>query len=141
MNKIKLLQKNYDVAVEKFELKKEAILKREEEKHKDNPELFFKNWDIMLKETAIDRLFLRKLRYKIEEVTEVIWENIPDYGDQMTMKHFKENCDAGGFIDYDGSGSYASKTKMSNIGIVPSDFKRGTIHKNKEFTHIIWFNR
>jgi len=141
MNKMRFLQKNYDAAVEQFEIKKESILKMEEDKNKNNPDLFFKNWEIMLKETAIDRLFLRKLRFKIEEITEIIWEDIPEYGDLMTMEEFKECCDCGGFIDYDGFGNYASIKKMSNVGIVPSDFRRKTIHNNTKFTHIVWFNK
>lgn len=61
------------------------------------------------------------------------------FGNLYTMKEFIENCKAGNFIDYDGSGNYATKQKESNITILPSD-----IHHNEyrnDFTHVRWYNK
>jgi len=66
-------------------------------------------------------------------------EDIPSYGDHMRFEDFKECCDSGGFIDYDGSGNYATKDKMSSIGIWASDITEG-VHRT-DFTHVVWFNK
>ena len=57
----------------------------------------------------------------------------------MPIEHFIECVNSGGFIDYDGSGNYATATQMSNITITPSRVKAGMIRK--DFTHVVWFNR
>lgn len=67
------------------------------------------------------------------------YEDLPDYGDVMTLKKFISCCKSGGFIDYDGSGNYIKDGKMSNISISPSDIKFGNVRK--DFDQIIWFNR
>lgn len=141
MESFKILEREYEVLSEAFDRKKEAILKREEIKNQNNPNKFFQNWEVMLEETKPDRLALRNKKFEIEKLKVVEWEDIPEYGDHMTMEDFKGYCDGGGFIDYDGSGNYASETHMSNISISPSDFKINNIHKNKDFTHIVWFNK
>jgi hypothetical protein len=64
-------------------------------------------------------------------------------GDLFTLEDFIKNCECGGFIDYDGSGSYSKeidgKLMESNISIYPSDIKFKSIRK--DFTHVIWYNR
>jgi hypothetical protein len=60
-------------------------------------------------------------------------------GDRMTIEHFKACVGEGGFIDYDGYGTYIKDEKMSNIDIAPSDVKAGMIRP--EFDEIIWFNK
>jgi hypothetical protein len=64
-------------------------------------------------------------------------------GDLFTIKEFIENCEDGGFIDYDGSGNYAKevngKMMESNISIFPSDIKNKSIRV--DFTHVLWYNR
>jgi len=60
-------------------------------------------------------------------------------GDRMSIEDFIANVECGGFIDYDGYGTYIMDEKMSNIDIVPSDVKAGMIRK--EFKEILWFNR
>ena len=65
--------------------------------------------------------------------------DVPDYGDVMSLKDFIECCKDGGFIDYDGSGTYAKDGKLSNISIFPSDVKHNSVRK--DFDTIIWFNR
>jgi hypothetical protein len=77
----------------------------------------------------------RELRMLIEPSMELI----PEYGDHMTIVSFIDNCKAGGFIDYDGSGNYATDKEMSDISVYPSDIKAGKYRK--DFTHIVWFNK
>lgn len=66
-------------------------------------------------------------------------DELPNYGDVMTLKDFVSCCKCGGFIDYDGSGNYMKDGKISNINILPSDVKYGMVRK--DFDQIIWFNR
>jgi hypothetical protein len=66
-------------------------------------------------------------------------EPIPDYGDHMTLEEFTKSVQGGCFIDWDGSGYYATATEMSHIPARPSEIIEGSI--NKEFTHVVWFNK
>jgi len=68
---------------------------------------------------------------------------LPDYGDHMTFEQFKAACDAGGFVDDDGSGFYATATNEADIPIYPSDFKYSFGEKwiRKDFTHVVWYNK
>lgn len=65
--------------------------------------------------------------------------DISDYAHHMTLKEFIGSVNSGGFIDYDGSGNYATKDKESNITIIPSDITEGVYRK--DFTHVVWYNR
>jgi hypothetical protein len=64
---------------------------------------------------------------------------LDDYGDLMTMEHFKGNVECGGFIDYDGYGYYSDGKKKSNITVYPSDIVSGQYRD--DFTHVVWYNR
>ena len=64
---------------------------------------------------------------------------IPDYGDHMTMVDFLECCECGGFIDYDGSGCYATAEQKTNIGVIPSDVAKCKL--DPRWTHVVWFNK
>ena len=67
-------------------------------------------------------------------------EPMPDYGDLFPVLEFVERCNLGLFIDYDGTGYYATKEGYSRAHEAqPSEIKAGNI--NKEFTHVAWFNR
>ena len=67
-------------------------------------------------------------------------EDIPNYGHHMTLTEFIDDCKIGPmFTDDDGTGYYATKDKMSNIYIEPSDITSG-IYRN-DFTHVVWFNK
>ncbi len=66
-------------------------------------------------------------------------ENIPDYGDVYTVEGFLEDCNSGYLTDDDGSGYYATESSMSRIEASPSLFRQGII--NKDFTHVVWFNK
>lgn len=88
---------------------------------------------------------------------EIKLEKIPDYGHHMTLEHFIECCMDGGFIDYDGYGKYATATQMSNKSVYPSEitgrgeelnYETGEWKKikvpiviDRNFTHVVWFNK
>lgn len=61
-------------------------------------------------------------------------------GDLMTLQDFIEGCEIGPlFTDYDGFGEYATKNKVSNITVYPSDIISRKFRK--DFTHIMWYNK
>ena len=62
-----------------------------------------------------------------------------EYGDIMPLKKWIKNCNAGGFIDYDGHGELATVDKCSNISIWPSI--RHTMKYPDWATHIVWYNK
>ena len=66
-------------------------------------------------------------------------EEMPTYGDVMSLEDFIGCVEAGLFIDYDGYGHYCKDGLETNIEIYPSDVKRKSIRK--EFDTIVWFNR
>ena len=69
------------------------------------------------------------------------FQPIPDYGDLMTVADWLDEVKHGGFIDYDGTGDWATATKCSNIRVVPSDTKRPGFKVPKWATHVVWYNR
>ena len=85
------------------------------------------------------------------------YEPLSSYGDLFTMKDFISHCKTGCFIDYDGHGYYATKTKMSNKIVHPSDvtgnkktfsMKTGKIKRfktkptiDKNFKYVLWLNK
>lgn len=66
-------------------------------------------------------------------------ENIPDYGDLMTLQEFIKSCHSGLFTDYDGFGNYSDGKMMSEKEVSPSDITFGII--DRKWSHIVWFNR
>jgi len=64
---------------------------------------------------------------------------IPDYAYHMTREEFVECVNHGFFINYDGSGVYATATEMSDEPAIPSEIILGVI--NTDFTHVAWFNK
>jgi len=66
-------------------------------------------------------------------------EPLVDYGDHMTMEAFVACCKDGGFVDSDGSGTYATATKMSNVSIHPSDIVDDNY--DYRYSHVVWFNK
>lgn len=69
---------------------------------------------------------------------------LPSYGNHMTMEEFTRLSEGrgNGFLDYDGFAHYATETEMLSdpyIDVLPSMVLNGTI--NKEWTHVVWFNR
>lgn len=96
-------------------------------------------WNNYLINTKSLREEVSSIQYQIDILEPSIFEDIPEYGDHMTMEDFKGYCESGMFIDYDGSGNYATADKMTQKTISPSDFEEGLIIRN--FTHVVWFNR
>lgn len=84
----------------------------------------------------MDKQISKKAKKLLEGVK---FKELPNYGDLMTLKEFIENCESGGFIDYDGSGKYAFKDEMSDIAVYPSTVTDGNI--DRDFTHVVWFNK
>lgn len=91
--------------------------------------------------------YMRPFNRKVSEIsrqlrmimTPVFEDDVPEYGDVMSLEHFIDNVESGGFIDYDGLGRYVKDGKESNIDIYPSDVKNKTIRK--DFDTIVWYNR
>jgi hypothetical protein len=84
----------------------------------------------------------KPLLFERNKLTEITFEDeIPEYGDLMTLEVFINCCNSGGFIDYDGGGKYANSTHMSNISVSPSMITSGYVMKDPRLTHVIWFNR
>jgi hypothetical protein len=46
---------------------------------------------------------------------------LPSYGDLIPIKEFIKACKDGSFIDYDGSGCYATDSKMLDVDTCPSE--------------------
>jgi len=67
------------------------------------------------------------------------FDELSDFGDVMSLEHFLECVNEGGFIDYDGFGRYVRDGKESNIEIYPSDIQHKSVRD--DFDTIIWFNR
>lgn len=62
------------------------------------------------------------------------------HGDLMTMQEWLECVECGGFIDYDGSGSYSDGEYLyTGMGLLPSDVERGKVIL--DFSHVMWYNR
>lgn len=74
---------------------------------------------------------------KIKE--DFVMKDIKKGDDHMTIEEFISCCKSGSFIDYDGSGNYATDTQESNISIYPSDITEG-VYRN-DFTHVVWYNK
>lgn len=65
-------------------------------------------------------------------------QKLPDYGELLTVLEFRESCEHGYFIDYDGSGHPVKDGKMARkVTILPSKLDEIP----KDATHIMWFNR
>jgi len=67
------------------------------------------------------------------------WSDIPDFGDHMTLEEFKDSCDCGAYVNYDGIGQYASATQESSVYVKPSDVFNGLL--DTSYTHVVWYNK
>ena len=79
------------------------------------------------------------LSKELRLIKDPVMTELDEDGDLMTLDEFVECCLDGGFIDYDGSGNYATATHESDIDIYPSDVTSGNYRK--DFTHVVWYNR
>lgn len=98
-----------------------------------------KTWEEYCDMRHPEQSVIEKLDAKKRMIMSYTLEEIPEYGDVMSLKDFVKSVNDGWFIDYDGSGNYATKDKMTNISIYPSDVEKGNIRK--DFDSIVWFNR
>lgn len=73
-------------------------------------------------------------------IREAIWTSYDDiFGDLLTMKEFISAVRSGELTDYDGVGRYATKEKISDISIHPSEVLSG--YCDPDATHIMWYNK
>lgn len=82
----------------------------------------------------------REISRQYRKVCDYILEDnvSPNIGDLMTLQKFVDSCKGGGFCNSDGFGNYATKDKISNIEVYPSDIIAGVYRD--DFTHIVWYN-
>ncbi len=66
-------------------------------------------------------------------------EPLPDYGEHMRLAEFVGSCRSNYFIDYDGTGYYATDDAISGKQVSPSEVTRGAV--DSSFSHVMWFNR
>lgn len=80
-----------------------------------------------------------ELTWQIRCLQPAKFSDIPDYGDHFTIEDFIDSVKSGMFVDFDGSGYYATKDKMTDIYANPSEIYRDKI--DKRWTHVMWFNK
>ena len=137
---LKEIEKRIDELDDLLEKKEEDWWKdaeiRDQEFNKD-PQQDWNNYLEFLKPESTE---LTKLTKQRKLLVEPEYDDVPDYGDVMSITDFLECVECGGFIDYDGFGHYVKDNKeVCNIDVKPSDVKAGTIRK--DFDTIVWFNR
>ena len=67
---------------------------------------------------------------------------MPDYGELIPIEKFISWIKFGAFIDYDGSGYYATSTEyFQDLPAIPSEMLKGKIFSSPSITHIAWFNK
>ena len=76
---------------------------------------------------------------QLRMIEEYKLDQLPEYGDHMTMNDFIKDCKDGYFTDDDGIGAYATEDKVSNIEIYPSDVISGFVRK--DFKYVVWYNK
>ncbi len=104
-----------------------------------------KKWDFSkdyflyekMREKEVNRINVLNREKRMIMIPE--FEELSECGHVMPLKEFIKEVKAGGFIDYDGFGSYIKDNKASNIHIYPSDVDHNSIRK--DFDTIIWFNK
>ena len=64
-------------------------------------------------------------------------QDVPEYGELMTVEQFRQYVKSGMFIDYDGFGCPVKDGKMADLQISPSTSQLIP----SSATHICWFNR
>ena len=115
----------------------QAHIKRQKNLEKDAYEYYELDRAEAVRDTLEYSLYIAKNavgRYK-----KIRFEAIPEYGDHMTLQEWKEACDCGGFIDYDGHGDFATVDKCSNFQISPSE--RNLVKIPEWATHVVWYNK
>lgn len=74
---------------------------------------------------------------RVAPPSRIVFREICDYGDVMSVEEFNCHCESGSLIDYDGSGTLCKDGLDSNILVRPS-----SRHLIPEWCDsICWFNR
>ena len=66
-------------------------------------------------------------------------ESLDDIGELMSIHEFKDACEGGMLMNFDGFGVYAFSDEQSDIEVYPSYIKKGEV--NNLFTHVMWYNK
>lgn len=96
-------------------------------------------WEDYVKYAEEESKIFMKLSREYRLIQSFELTDISDYAHHMTLKEFINAANDGWFIDYDGSGNYATKDKESDITIIPSDIIAGVYRE--DFTHVVWYNK
>lgn len=73
--------------------------------------------------------------------TPVVWTDISDYSDLMTIQEFRKDVFRGCLTDDDGYGYYSQINRASNIGVHFDENFIDNVIEEGVFTHVVWFNR
>lgn len=119
-----------------FKILEEASEKSQKAFHNAPPGMDYVGFMEYMEETN-EPVAIASRNYRMVQTPE--FEEIPNYGDVMTLDEFIDCCNSGGFIDYDGSGNYVTEDHMTNISIFASDVENDSIRK--DFYKIVWFNK
>lgn len=65
----------------------------------------------------------------------------PEHVDLMPLDEFAALCNMGAFIDYDGTGYYATETEESNVLAKPSYVCDPNTTHPEWATHVAWYNK
>ena len=137
---LKEIEKRIDELEDLLDKKEEEWWKDPDLRSKEmekNPQQDWQNYLEFLKPESTE---LTKLTKQRKLLVEPEYDDVPEYGDVMSLSDFIDCVKSGGFIDYDGFGHYVKDGKeVCNIDVRPSDVKAGTIRK--DFDTIVWFNR
>ncbi len=77
----------------------------------------------------------REMTNHHERIPMIIFtEEIPEYGDLMTLEEFLHDVKDGCITDYDGTGHWSNGFSMSREGNVFGKTPEGA-------THVVWFNK
>lgn len=127
-------------------------MKKEKELIEKAKDLIFKNdptkeeilkMDSELKKSKIKDIdpFWVKWGFFVEKVLYNL-KPLPDYGDLYEIDDFQKNCKYNYFIDYDGTGYFATEKEYDNLFYIkPSDIVKKDFKKPYWATHVVWFNK
>ena len=112
---------------------------RKKLKRKDNKWDYSRPWSEYINHTAPERDKLQDYGRRLRFIKSYKLNELPDFGNVMSLDDFIAHVECGGFIDSDGFGYYVKDGKESDIEIYPSD----VLHKmlRADFDTIIWFNK
>jgi hypothetical protein len=71
---------------------------------------------------------------------EPVFRDHDKIGDLMPFGEFVSICKDRGFLNSDGFGQYATKSKISDIDIYPSDIYKYNKYR-KDFKYVVWYNK